>query len=47
MSEKAQAILERYKKQYVTDEQLLRYLALNVITQEEYDEIYQTKNEWS
>lgn len=46
MSEKAQVILERYKKQYVTDEQLLKYLVLNVITQEEYDEIYQTENEW-
>lgn len=44
MTEKAQEILERYKKDYVTNAQLLRYLMLNIITQEEYNEIYQTKN---
>lgn len=47
MSEKAEEILDRYKKQYVTDSQLLRYLMFNVITQEEYNKIYQSKNQWS
>lgn len=44
MSEKANQILERYGKGYVTDTQLLRYLALEAITQDEYDIIYATKH---
>ena len=32
-------IKERYKKHYITDAQLLRFLQLGVITQEQYDEI--------
>lgn len=44
MSEKAQKILNRYKKSFVTDEQLLKYLELGAITQEEYDAIYATKH---
>ena len=44
MSEKAQNILNRYKKSFVTDEQLLKYLELGAITQEEYDVIYTTKH---
>ena len=44
MSEKAQNILNRYKKSFVTDEQLLKYLELGAITQEEYDGIYTTKH---
>ena len=44
MSEKAQKILNRYKKSFVTDEQLLKYLELGAITQEEYDAIYTTKH---
>lgn len=44
MGEKAQKILNRYKKSFVTDEQLLKYLELGAITQEEYDAIYMTKH---
>lgn len=44
MSKKAQTIKSRYEKGYVTDAQLLRYLELEVITQEEYDTIYATKH---
>ena len=44
MSEKAQNILNRYKKSFVTDEQLLKYLELGAITREEYDVIYTTKH---
>lgn len=44
MSEKAQNILNRYKKSFVTDGQLLKYLELGAITQEEYDAIYTTKH---
>lgn len=44
MSEKAQNILNRYKKSFVTDEQLLKYLELGAITQEEYNVIYTTKH---
>ena len=44
MSEKATSILKRYEKGYVTDVQLLRYLELGAITQEEYDTIYATKH---
>lgn len=44
MSEKAQKILNRYKKSFVTDEQLLKYLELGAITQEEHDAIYATKH---
>lgn len=44
MSKKAKSIMDRYIKGYVTDAQLLRYLELEAITQEEYDEIYATKH---
>ena len=44
MSKTAQRIMTRYEKGYVTDEQLLRYLELGAITQEEYDIIYATKH---
>ena len=44
MSKKAKQILTRYEKGYVTDTQLLRYLELGAITQEEYDTIYATKH---
>ena len=44
MGDKAISILERYEKGYVTDSQLLRYLSLEAITQEEYDIIYATKH---
>ena len=44
MSKKAQTIKSRYEKGYVTDSQLLRYLELEVITQEEYDTIYTIKH---
>ena len=44
MSKKAESIMDRYKKGYVTDEQLLKYLNLGVITDEEYDIIYATKH---
>lgn len=39
MSSKAEKIKERYKKGYVTEEQLLKYLELNAIIYEEYLEI--------
>lgn len=44
MSKKAEQIKTRYMKGYVTNEQLLRYLELGAITQEEYDEIYAAKH---
>ena len=44
MSKKAQTILTRYEKGYITDEQLMKYLDLGAITQDEYDTIYQTKH---
>lgn len=44
MSEKAKKVMERYGKGYVTDAQLLRYLELGAITQEEYNVIYATKH---
>lgn len=44
MSAKAEKIKDRYLMGYVTDEQLLRYKDLGVLTQAEYDEIYATKN---
>ncbi len=47
MSKKAETILKRYEKGYVTDDQLLRYLKLGAITQEEYDDIYATKHIFS
>ena len=37
---KALSIANRYKKGYVTDIQLKKYLDLGVITQEEYETIY-------
>lgn len=40
MSRKAEQIRERYLKGYVTDEQLLRYKELGVLTEEEYEAIY-------
>jgi len=44
MSAKAEKIMERYLKGYVTEEQLIRYKELGVITQEEYDYIYSQKH---
>lgn len=44
MSKKAESIKNRYEKGYVTDVQLQRYLELSVITQEEYDEIYNVRH---
>lgn len=44
MSKKANQILARYEKGYVTDAQLLRYKELGAITNEEYDKIYATKH---
>lgn len=44
MSKKAETIKARYEKGYVTDIQLQRYLELGVITQEEYDEIYNVRH---
>ena len=32
-------IKERYEKHYITNEQLLRFLQLEIITQEQYNEI--------
>lgn len=43
MSAKATKIMERYMKNYITDVQLAKYLALGVITQDEYNYIYNTK----
>lgn len=43
MSSKACVIKERYKKNYVTDEQLTRYYELGVITEEEYNDIKKSK----
>ena len=41
-------IKERYMKNYITDSQLERFKALDVITQEQYDELYALKHpeEW-
>ena len=44
MSKKAETIKARYKNGYVTDVQLQRYMELGVITQEEYDEIYNVRH---
>ena len=44
MTPKAEKIKERYLIGYVTDEQLLRYKELGVLTQAEYDEIYALKH---
>lgn len=44
MSAKATKIMERYMKNYVTDTQLAKYLALGVITEDEYNYIYATKH---
>ena len=44
MSSKAQKIMERYAQSYVTDDQLSRYLQLDVITEEEYAAIYAVKH---
>lgn len=44
MSTKATKIMEHYLKNYVTDVQLAKYLALGVITQDEYNYIYSTKH---
>ena len=40
MSKKAEWIMKRYEKCYITDEQLKHYLELSAITQEEYNAIY-------
>ena len=37
-------IKERYLKNYITDSQLERFKALGVITQEQYDELYDMKH---
>lgn len=37
-------IKERYLKNYITDTQLDRFKALGVITQEQYDELYEMKH---
>ena len=37
-------IKERYIKNYITDAQLERFKALGVITQEQYDELYEMKH---
>lgn len=44
MTSKAQEVLERYKKFYVTDEQLKSYLNLGAISQSEYNTIYATRH---
>lgn len=44
MAPKAEQIKNRYVLGYVTDEQLLRYKDLGVLTQAEYDEIYALKH---
>ena len=44
MSKKAERIMERYAKGYVTDAQLLRYKELEAINEEEYNTIYATKH---
>ena len=44
MTPKAEQIKNRYVLGYVTDEQLLRYKDLGVLTQAEYDEIYALKH---
>ena len=36
-------IKERYLKNYITDAQLIRFRDLGVITQEQYDELYEMK----
>lgn len=37
-------IKERYMKNYITDSQLERFKVLGVITQEQYDELYEMKH---
>ena len=37
-------IKERYLKNYITDSQLERFKSLGVITQEQYDELYEMKH---
>ena len=37
-------IKERYMKNYITDSQLGRFKDLGVITQEQYDELYEMKH---
>ena len=37
-------IKERYMKNYITDSQLERLKTLGVITQEQYDELYEMKH---
>ena len=37
-------IKERYLKNYITDSQLERFMALGVITQEQYNELYALKH---
>ena len=37
-------IKERYIKNYITDAQLIRFKDLGVITQEQYDELYEMKH---
>lgn len=44
MSSKAEKIKERYLLGYITEEQLIKYKELGVITEEEYQEIYEAKH---
>ena len=37
-------IKERYMKNYITDAQLIRFRDLGVITQDQYDELYEMKH---
>lgn len=43
MSKKAEQILDRYLKNYVTDEQLDKYLSVGAITKEEFEIIKASK----
>lgn len=42
--DKYNEIKNRYSQGFITDAQLERYFNLNVITQEQYDEIYAIKH---
>lgn len=44
MTATVKRIMTRYQKGYVTDAQLQRYLDLGVITQEEFDIIFETRH---
>lgn len=38
-------IRERYLKNYITDSQLMRFKELNIITSEQYDNLYAEKHQ--